>query len=414
MSDSALVSYRQISPNCNSPRNHKIDMVVIHCMAGPMSVEGCGACFAPVSRQASSNYGVGPDGRIGQYCWERDRSWCTCSPGIDNRAITIEVSNIETVEPFRITEKAYNALINLLVDICRRNGMPGLKWKDDRNLAYQAERGGSVAEQNMVVHRWFEAKSCPGQYLYSIQGKIAEEVNRRLANKTPITGLPEGTVVVPPSGGGRVTPTTPTTPSTPPTAQPAVTRLEVDYKKIKPYIITLGRNRFSTDWSKLKSSGVCGALLEAGSYYTAGHVVAKSFMNPELPTQVNSLNSAKLRYGLYMPIRAQSAVSAKFELDALKQVVRKYRPRLGVWLYGVPTSSVSLNDTLLNTYRTYLEELGFKSQIGLYITPTQLKQITWSKHKQYWLLWINEHVGSVSELDKLLDPEFFDMNGRYN
>jgi uncharacterized protein YgiM (DUF1202 family) len=32
----------------------------------------------------------------------------------------------------------------------------------------------------MTVHRWFANKSCPGDYLYNLHGKIAEEVNKRL------------------------------------------------------------------------------------------------------------------------------------------------------------------------------------------------------------------------------------------
>lgn len=32
----------------------------------------------------------------------------------------------------------------------------------------------------MTVHRWFAAKACPGDYLYSRHGQIAAEVNRRL------------------------------------------------------------------------------------------------------------------------------------------------------------------------------------------------------------------------------------------
>lgn len=75
MSNSHLVSYTKISPNRTSPRNHKIDTISIHCMAGDLSVETCGNVFAPSSRQASSNYGIGSDGRIGMYVEEKDRSW---------------------------------------------------------------------------------------------------------------------------------------------------------------------------------------------------------------------------------------------------------------------------------------------------------------------------------------------------
>lgn len=99
MSNSPLVNYTKISPNKSSPRNHKIDTVTIHCVVGQCSVETLGNVFAPTSRQASSNYGIGYDGRIGMYVEEKDRSWCSSNAANDNRAITIEVAS-DTKEPY--------------------------------------------------------------------------------------------------------------------------------------------------------------------------------------------------------------------------------------------------------------------------------------------------------------------------
>ena len=179
MSNSPLVNYTKISPNKNSPRNHKIDTITIHCVVGQCSVETIGDVFAPTSRQASSNYGIGPDGRIGMYVEEKDRSWCSSSASNDNRAITIEVAS-DTKEPYAVTDAAYRSLIKLLVDICKRNGIKELKWKGDKSLI------GQVDKQNMTVHRWFDNKSCPGEYLYSRHAKIAAEVNARLL-KSPVS-----------------------------------------------------------------------------------------------------------------------------------------------------------------------------------------------------------------------------------
>lgn len=173
MSNSKLVSYTKISPNRTSPRNHVIDTITIHCVVGQASVETLGNVFAPTSRKASSNYGVGVDGRIGMYCEEKDRSWCSSSASNDNRAITIEVAS-DTTHPYAVNEKAYAALIELLVDICKRNGIKELKWKADKSLI------GQVDKQNMTVHRWFANKSCPGDYLYERHGEIARLVNERL------------------------------------------------------------------------------------------------------------------------------------------------------------------------------------------------------------------------------------------
>ena len=178
--NSPLVSYIKISPNKSINRNHAIDTISIHCMAGNLSIEQCGNLFANPSKQASSNYGIGSDGRIGLYVEEKDRSWCTSSSSNDNRAITIEVANTQAKDPWPVSDAAMASLIKLCADICKRNNIKKLLWKGDKNLI------GQVDKQNMTVHRWFAAKACPGDYLYSRHGYIADEVNKILGQNTPI------------------------------------------------------------------------------------------------------------------------------------------------------------------------------------------------------------------------------------
>lgn len=175
MSNSGLVKYTKISPNKTSPRNHKIDTITIHCMAGNLTVERCGDIFANPDRKASSNYGVGTDGRIALYVDEKDRSWCSSNSKNDDRAITIEVANDGGAETgWHVSDKAKNALITLLVDICKRNNISKLLWKGDKSLI------GQIDKQNMTVHRWFAAKACPGDYLYNMHNEIANAVNKSL------------------------------------------------------------------------------------------------------------------------------------------------------------------------------------------------------------------------------------------
>lgn len=184
MSNSPLVDYVKISPNKTSPRTHKIDTVTIHCVVGQCTVEALGENFARENRRASSNYGIGKDGRIGMYVEEGDRSWCSSNSKNDNRAITIEVAS-DTTEPYAVTDAAYKSLIDLLVDICQRNNIEELKWKADKSLV------GHPEEQNMTVHRWFANKSCPGEFLYSRHGQIAAEVNARLGKvEKPVESKP--------------------------------------------------------------------------------------------------------------------------------------------------------------------------------------------------------------------------------
>ena len=184
MSNSSLVTYTKISPNKTSPRNHKVDTISIHCAVGQFTAKQLLNLSHFVKYDAnkgsSCNYAIGCDGSIGMGVEEKDRSWCTSSRSNDHRAITIEVAS-DTEHPYTVTDKAYKALISLLVDICKRNGIKELKWEGDKSLI------GQVDKQNMTVHRWFANKACPGDYLYNRHGKIAKEVNSRLNTKKDST-----------------------------------------------------------------------------------------------------------------------------------------------------------------------------------------------------------------------------------
>lgn len=178
MSDSKLVVYTKLSPHCTKPRQGKIKGISIHTMAGPGSVEGCGQVFQ--TSEASSHYGIGPDGRIGQYVLEENRAWC-CSHKVDHEVVTIEVSSIQSYqEPYECTEAAFESLIDLCVDICQRNGIKKLIWKEGKQ--YCPAFTGNWAVCNMVPHRYTtdKGKSCPGNYLFGKYGEIAERVNARL------------------------------------------------------------------------------------------------------------------------------------------------------------------------------------------------------------------------------------------
>lgn len=191
MSNSPLLDYTRISPNKNSPRNHKIDTITIHCVVGQCTVETLGNIFAPTSRQASSNYGVGTDGKIGMYVEEKDRSWCSSNAANDNRAVTIEVAS-DTKHPYAVNDRAFAALLDLVTDICKRNGIKKLVWSTKK-----ADRVNHKNGCNMTVHRDYANKSCPGDYLYNRHGEIAAEVNRRLgvADTAPDAGAAQGVTV---------------------------------------------------------------------------------------------------------------------------------------------------------------------------------------------------------------------------
>ena len=175
--NSDLVSYENISKNKTVNRTHNIDTITIHCFVGQVTAkQGCDF-FASTHKECSANYVIGFDGSIGLSVEEKDRSWCSSNRENDMRAITIEVAS-ETSEPYSVTEQAYNALIKLLIDVCKRNNIKRLLWRNDKSLI------GQVDKQNMTVHRWFAKKSCPGTYLFSNMGEIADAVNAELNKET--------------------------------------------------------------------------------------------------------------------------------------------------------------------------------------------------------------------------------------
>lgn len=188
MSNSSLVNHTKLSPNHYNGRNHRIDTITIHCVVGQCSVETIGSIFANASREASSNYGIGYDGKIGLYVDEKNASWCSSSYSNDNRAVTIEVAS-DTYDPYAVTDKAYNALIELVADICKRNGIKKLVWSTDKNTRINHLNGC-----NMTVHRDYATKSCPGDYLYNRMGDIASRVNKKLGSSATNSESEENTL----------------------------------------------------------------------------------------------------------------------------------------------------------------------------------------------------------------------------
>lgn len=170
--NSPLVNYTRISPHRGSRNGHVIDTITIHCAAAQAAVETLGSLFQ--TKQASANYGIGADGRVGMYVEEKDRSWATSNNANDARAVTIEVA-CDNRHPYAVKDGVYKKLIALVADICKRNGIKRLVWSTDK-YDRMNHKGGC----NMTVHRDYENKACPGQWLYDRHGEIAGAVNKIL------------------------------------------------------------------------------------------------------------------------------------------------------------------------------------------------------------------------------------------
>lgn len=165
--NSPLTSYVRLSPNADFPREEKISKITIHHMGGDLALDALGASFGRRDREASANYGIDSDGNVGLYVEEANRSWASSSPENDHAAVTIEVANEVTGGDWRVSDRAYEALIALCTDICRRNGM--------EELVYTGDANGSL-----TIHKMFADTACPGPYLESRMEVIAETVSKNL------------------------------------------------------------------------------------------------------------------------------------------------------------------------------------------------------------------------------------------
>lgn len=178
MSNSSLVNCTVYSPNHSGKRTHSIDTLTPHCVVGQLTAEAIGGCF-PKGREASCNYGIGKDGRVCLIVDECNRSWCSSSNSNDQRAITIECASDKS-HPYAMNSAVYEKLIQLCADICKRYGKTKVLWlgSKEKTLAYTPKSNEIV----LTAHRWFANKSCPGDWLYSRYGELAERINALLGS----------------------------------------------------------------------------------------------------------------------------------------------------------------------------------------------------------------------------------------
>lgn len=327
MSNSKLVTYTRLSPHKNSPRNHVIDTITIHCIVGQWTAkQGCDY-FATTDRDCSANYVVGKDGSVGLSVEEKDRSWCSSSGSNDNRAITIEVAS-DATHPYAVTDAAYKALVNLCVDICQRNGIKELKWKADKSLI------GQVDKQNMTVHRWFANKACPGDYLYNRHGQIAAEVNARLGASSK------------PSGGGEV--------STPVKDEKPVPGLAVGsvvtFTGTKHYISSMAVNGKSCKPGEAKVT----AVAKSGKH--PYHLIKTTGSSSTVYGWVDAADVKEVAPAIVKGSRVKVAKGAKtynggglapFVYTTIYTVIQIDGSRVVIGINGVVTAAVNIKDLTL-------------------------------------------------------------------
>lgn len=172
---SRLTNVTILTNHYSSRNGTKVDKITIHHMAGNLSAESCGRVFQ--NREASANYGIDSNGRVGCYVDEDYRAWSTANPSNDRRAINIELANDVIGGDWHVSDTAINKCIELCVDICQRHGISRLNYT-----------GGT--DGNLTRHNMFMATTCPGPYLQSKFPYIASEVNKILGGQPTPTPDP--------------------------------------------------------------------------------------------------------------------------------------------------------------------------------------------------------------------------------
>lgn len=182
-----------------------------------------------------------------------------------------------------------------------------------------------------------------------------------------------------------------------------------NYEDIDCYMITLDHDSNIDDLESLKEIGVVGAIIEEGGLYDITHTRKVSYVSPKLDSHVSMCKDADIPYGFYSEVRARSVYEANTELSWLRIYAEKYVPPLGMWLSLnlQKSKDKSLNDSIIERYKTVLTRAGFSGKMGLYTTREQLDLISWDKWKSDFMLLLIDHVSDISELQTILTPEFF-------
>ena len=179
---SPLTNKIKESKDNSGNRKYKVTRITPHCWVGQVSIENGLNYFATTSRQVSSNYIIGSDGRVGGCVREDWRAWTSSSRDNDNRAITIECAS-DAKSPYAFKDAVFKKLVLLSADICKRYGKKKLIWISDKNKALSYKQKDD--EMLLTVHRWFASTDCPGSWLMGRMGTLASQVTAILQGDTP-------------------------------------------------------------------------------------------------------------------------------------------------------------------------------------------------------------------------------------
>lgn len=350
-------------------------------MAGVLTMEQFDSIVHTPGRDMSSNYAIDCNGKIGLFCPESDRSWCSSSAWMDNQAVTIETSNSTLGPAWEVSATVYERLVTLCTDICKRNNIS--------RLVFTGDTSGSLCFHYMTAQT-----ECPGPYLKARANDLCKRVNANLGNSSYVipTGIPNSSY----NTAFQY-------------AQTGDYSVNPDYTEINSYIVSVDRFTSSIDTDKLNELKVIAMFIEAGCLYDVSHVEVKNYVNPKLEVQVKTAKEGNINYGLFAYVRSRTVAEATEELKWLRIYIQKYVPPFGVWLKLEFTSSKATNDMIVAKYKDILERSGLKGKMGFYVTREQLDKVSWDKWQEDFLLWLIDPVDDIIDVEQILDPTFFDL-----
>lgn len=153
--------YPAHSSNYTARNGRKINLLVVHHMAGRLTADQCGSIFAKSGRGGSAHYGIGYNGEINQYVKDKDIAWHAGNWAVNERSIGIECSNSSTGGNWPVSDVTINSLVELLAMKAREYGL-----------------GRLVVGQNLGYHSLYSQTYCPGEYMRSKMQEIANRVNQ--------------------------------------------------------------------------------------------------------------------------------------------------------------------------------------------------------------------------------------------
>jgi len=338
------------------------------------------------SQSVSWNYGISNDGKIGCYVAEDRRAWSGDTVSNDDQAITIVVANSEAAGAYPVSDKAYESLLSLCIDICSRYGIEKLTHVPS-----------NPNNSTLTLHSQFNKNViCPGTFLKgkisaicnhvnrAISGTASTQTKRSLPQISTYDAVADNVVVLDPKN-------------------------VVETQRFTPYVVTVSESAKQVNIEALRANKVSAVFLHAGHLFDAGHKNRHTYEAPNLAAQMADVNKYDFPRGLIAKMEARNIQEAKEECKWLHLVIEKYPADLGIWLDCKFTNNKQVNGYILDVYLDEFKKWGVDNKCGLYIGRHELTQIDWDTYQVYFYLWLVDHSQNIPSVNEVIDPTFFDI-----